>query len=110
MIQWDVWLARFPYDDSDTFDKKRPVIVLNIEPLEVLAIKVTSHSLREEDIYDTPILKWREAGLRSPSVARVSKTVDIPIDKFIHKIGEIDIEDRIIILGKASEFDKQKLT
>lgn len=56
--------------------KDRPVIVINVEPLEVLSIKVTSHNLRAADDFDTPILKWREVNLKQESVARISKTIN----------------------------------
>ena len=52
--QWDVWYAKFPFDDSNE-TKKRPVIILSVQPLQVLSIKVTSHEPRKSDSYDVAL-------------------------------------------------------
>ena len=70
-----IWFANFPYEEDATITKKRPVIILNVEPLEVLSVKVTSKDVRDADKYDTPIQHWSEAGLDKPSIARISKTM-----------------------------------
>lgn len=106
----EVWTAKFPYEENDGRYKVRPVIVLadtsgsDIEVAEMtaeenyLSVKVTSHPEREEDKGDAVIIKWREASLRRPSVARVSKTMNIPRSQFVRKIGETDDSDFINIL------------
>ncbi|MCR4442762.1 MAG: hypothetical protein QHH10_10575 [Peptococcaceae bacterium] len=45
----------------------RPVIVLNVEPLEVLSVKVTKTEPRDNDEYDIPIVYRQEANLRFKS-------------------------------------------
>ena len=35
MEQWEVWKARFPYEEDVTIVKERPVIIINVDPLEV---------------------------------------------------------------------------
>ena len=64
--------------------KKRPVIILNAEPLEVLSVKVTSQQTRTAD-------NWQYAGLLKPSAARISKTMFLDKDKFDVKIGTLHI-------------------
>ena len=94
MREWEVWFAEFPFEEDATVVKKRPVIVLNVETLEVLSIKVTSHDVRNQDQFDTPIVYWKEAGLNRESIARVSKTIRLTNDKFIHRIGDLHIADQ----------------
>lgn len=104
MKQWEMWFADFPFDDDASIEKKRPVIILNVDPIEVLSVKVTSHNIRDNDEYDTPIIKWKEAGLDRPSVARISKTRNLTIDKFSHKFGNLHNDDRKNIMQKFAEF------
>lgn len=101
--QWDIWFANFPFEEI-AVSKDRPVIVLNVEPLEVLSIKVTSHNLRDADEFDTPILKWREANLKQESVARISKTINLTKDKFRRKLGVLHDDDRQPIMQKYIEY------
>ena len=104
---WEVWFADFPFEEDQTIVKKRPVIILNIEPLEVLSVKVTSKQMRVEDKYDTPIVHWQYAGLKKPSVARISKTMFLDKGKFKLKIGTLHDEDKVSILTKYTQFLKE---
>lgn len=101
--QWDLWFADFPFDDINQ-SKDRPVIVLNVDPLEVLSVKITTHDIRDEDQYDTPITKWIEAGLKQESIARISKTMILSPDKFRRKIGTLHSDDAIVIMQKYMDF------
>lgn len=114
--QGEVWLADFPYEESDGRSKKRPVaIVSNVRGNSVkitelddeeqyLATKITSHDVREEDYFDTIIIKWKEANLHKESVARVSKTIILPRSSFVRKLGDMDEVDYKNILIKYVEF------
>lgn len=106
MRVWELWFADFPFEEDATQSKKRPVIILNVEPLEVLSVKVTSKKARDNDKYDTPIVHWKEAGLKSESIARISKTIFLTQDKFEHKIGTLHDDDKVTILTKYTEFLK----
>lgn len=101
--QWDLWFVNFPFDDLNQ-SKDRPVIVLNIAPLEVLSVKVTTHDIRDEDQYDTPITRWEEAGLKQESIARISKTINISPEKFRRKIGILHNDDSQEIIKKYMKF------
>ncbi|WP_330656230.1 type II toxin-antitoxin system PemK/MazF family toxin [Alkaliphilus flagellatus] len=72
---------------------QRPVIVLDIEKMEVLSVRVTTTPPRENDPYDTPILYWEHAKLRMKSTARVSKTMLVNKSQFIHIIGDLHQDD-----------------
>lgn len=69
----EVWFVEFPLEEDNERTINRPVIVLDENVLGVLSVKITKHSPRREDPYDTPILYWKEANLRLSSTARVSK-------------------------------------
>jgi hypothetical protein len=101
--QWDVWFAEFPFEDTSG-SKDRPVIVLNVEPLEVLSVKVTTHAIRNSDEFDIPISRWSESGLKGPSVARVSKTTNLSTDNFRRKLGVLHEDDREPIMRSYINF------
>jgi len=100
---WEVWFASFPFEDSRE-TKDRPVIVLNVEPLEVLSVKVTSHNVRNRDRFDIPIVKWVEAGLRQPSTARISKTIYLDVNSFKRKIGSLHNDDKTQIMNTYMDY------
>ena len=85
----EIWLAKYPLEEDSTKCIRRPVIVLYIDGEDVLSVKVTRHSKRSKDPYDTPIIHWLEAGLNSVSTARVSKTIFVNIAQFSRKIGNV---------------------
>ena len=101
---WEIWFAKFPFEEDPSIEKERPVIILNVEPLEVLSVKVTSHKVRNEDEYDIAIEHWQEAGLRKPSVARISKAMFLDNNKFEYKIGTLHDDDKVSIFTKYKEY------
>lgn len=107
MNQWEVWYARFPYEENPAVTKERPVIILDVDTLECLSVKVTSHDVRDEDEFDTPIKYWREAGLKKPSVARISKIINLSKDKFVNKKGILHEDDRKVIMTRFMEYMSQ---
>ncbi|MCM1025778.1 MAG: type II toxin-antitoxin system PemK/MazF family toxin [Roseburia sp.] len=106
MKQWEVWYAEFPYEEDNSIIKVRPVIILNADndKLECLSVKVTTHDVRENDEYDTPIIHWAEAGLKQPSVARVSKTMILTVDKFKTKKGDLHPDDIQTVMNRFMAF------
>lgn len=108
MNQWEVWYAKFPFEEDASIIKERPVIILNVETLECLSVKVTSQDVRDEDEFDTPIVYWKEAGLKRPSVARISKTMNLTKDKFVNKKGILHTDDRNTIMQRFVDFMNSK--
>lgn len=108
MKEWEIWFAKFPYEEDQKIIKQRPVIILSLEPLEVLSVKVTSQDIRDYDKYDTPIIYWKEAGLDRKSVARVSKTILLTPEKFLWKLGVVQEEDQISITTKYIDYVNSK--
>ena len=89
----EVWFVEFPLEEDNSQTINRPVIVLDENTLGVLSVKITKHSPRKEDPYDTPIIYWQEANLRLASTARVSKVFLLSQDSFIFKIGNLNQDD-----------------
>ena len=102
----EVWLINFPFEEDLTQIKKRPGVVLDVdhEILKVLTIKVTKHKPKDYDKYDTEIFYWKEAKLKFKSTARISKTMLLDKDKFIHKIGDLHPDDLTDIQNKFIKF------
>lgn len=89
----EVWFVEFPLEEDSNQSINRPVVVLDEDRLGVLSVKITKHSVRENDPYDTPILYWQEANLRLASTARVAKVMILNPDNFIFKIGDLHPDD-----------------
>lgn len=100
----EVWFVKFPYEEDSTRFSNRPVVVLDVDTRTVLSVKITKHEVRAEDKYDTPIIYWQQAGLKFASTARISKVMNLPIENFRFKIGELDSHDLDIIADAYIEF------
>lgn len=93
----DVWFAKFPLEEDGSKFLSRPVIILNVERLEVLVVKVTKIPPRSNDKYDIPINYWQYANLRFKSTARVSKTLILNHSQLDFKIGTLHPTDYVNI-------------
>ena len=110
----EVWYAKFPFEENPNITKTRPVIVLgktnngltvaDLKEDSYLSVKVTGHEVRDEDDYDTIIVKWKEANLKKESVARVSKTMNLSKSQFVNKVGLAEDEDFEHILARYIEY------
>lgn len=100
----DVWYAHFPLEEDHSRYTDRPVIIVVAESPEVVIIKVTKTAPRKNDPYDVPIQHFKEAGLRYPSTARVSKVITVDGSQILVKIGSLHPEDLEIIIKKLIEF------
>lgn len=110
----EVWYAKFPFEEKPNITKIRPVIVLgktndgltvaDLQEDSYLSVKVTGHKVRDNDDYDTIIVKWKEANLKKESVARISKTMNLPKSQFVNKIGLAEDEDFGNILDKYIKY------
>jgi mRNA-degrading endonuclease toxin of MazEF toxin-antitoxin module len=89
----EVWFAKFPLEENSTKYLDRPVIVLNVEPIEVLSVKITKSKPRVNDVYDTILVYWQHANLRMQCTARISKTIYLPKSMFRRKIGVLHPSD-----------------
>ena len=100
----EVWFVEFPLEEDNSQTINRPVVVLDENTLGVLSVKITKHSPRKEDPYDTPIIYWQEANLRLASTARVSKVFLLSQDSFIFKIGDLHQDDLDRVEGMYQKY------
>lgn len=89
----EIWFVKFPLEENPNIVLKRPVLVLDTNPQGVLSVKITKHKVRDEDLYDIPIIYWEDANLDIPSTARVSKILLLDEEDFIFRIGSINEDD-----------------
>lgn len=77
--QWDVWHARFNYEGKSGC-KYRPVVVVGASDSGLLVVMVTSstNTLRLE--HDHLLMEWKAAGLEKPSIARIDRIAEIPLN------------------------------
>ncbi|MCM1364264.1 MAG: type II toxin-antitoxin system PemK/MazF family toxin [Faecalibacterium sp.] len=88
--KWEIYLANVKFEDIDE-SKIRPVLILqdgNFVPIECL--KMTSQSPRKGEY---ALRNWKEAGLRKPTVVRISKTLRLHPSEIIKRIGKLDLAD-----------------
>jgi mRNA interferase MazF len=98
----DVLLVPITFSDSSA-QKKRPVLVVyDTSDADVLVVPITSHSLRSFE--DVPIPDWRTAGLRLPSVARMSKLATVAKSSVVRKLGRLTDRDAQIALEALRQF------
>ncbi|KUO65443.1 MAG: hypothetical protein APF84_13235 [Gracilibacter sp. BRH_c7a] len=83
----EIWYAKYPLEENLSQYIERPVIIADINLPNLVVIKVTSHDPRKIDPYDVPIIRYKEAGLKYPSTARISKTVIINENQIDNKKG-----------------------
>ena len=86
----ELWVADIPFT-SGSGSKKRPVLVLWLDGLDVVVAAVTSAVPRSAT--DVPLTDWRLAGLRVPSTARLSRLDCLEQALLIHKLGAISTTD-----------------
>lgn len=105
----EVWFVEFPLEENPDVTINRPVVVLDVDELKVLSVKITKHTPRKEDPYDTPIVYWKEAKLNFESTARISKTYSLNKDAFIFKIGTLDTRDMDKVSDLYIKFVKESM-
>lgn len=104
----EIWYANFPLEEDPSIYIKRPIIIADICLPNILAIKVTKHKPRINDQYDTSIMKYREAGLKLPSTARISKIVIINVSQISSRKGKLHPLDYNLIFNKLNEFSESE--
>jgi mRNA-degrading endonuclease toxin of MazEF toxin-antitoxin module len=103
----DVCYAHFPLEENNSKYIDRPVIIVVAEEPEVTIIKVTKTAPRKNDPYDVPIQHFKDAGLKYPSTARVSKVITVDDSQILSKVGQLHVDDLEKIIQKLIEFSSQ---
>lgn len=105
----EVWFVEFPLRESRRYHQQTRRRIVDVDELKVLSVKITKHTPRKEDPYDTPIVYWKEAKLNFESTARISKTYSLNKDAFIFKIGTLDTRDMDKVSDLYIKFVKESM-
>jgi len=97
----EVILVPFPFSDL-TGVKKRPAMVLaDIEVRnEIICLMLTSVKIKSEK-YEYNIVKWEEAGLLKPTVARIHRLFTLHRNMVNKKLGRLTAEEYNMILKRV---------
>lgn len=95
MNKYDIYLARLSLVKSDgsAFEEISLVLILDPSKLLVLAVKCTSHWVRQCNDYDYLIQKWSEAGLHKETVIMFDYPFNLDRSAIIRKVGRLDPYD-----------------
>lgn len=80
----EFWVADIPFTDQRA-SKKRPVLVLWLDGQDAIVAAVTSASPRSQT--DVVLNEWQKAGLRLPSVVRLSRLDCLEQTLLIARLG-----------------------
>lgn len=96
MNRWEIWEANVPFEEG-IGSKKRPVMILSEKEFFVFSLKMTSHEPRYRKLDgEYEVLKWKEAGLRYPTVIQCSKRLKLEKRMFTGvKYGRLSAADII---------------
>ncbi len=86
----DYWVADIPFTDGSG-SKRRPVLVLWLDALDVVAAVVTTAPPRSNT--DVPLADWQASGLRAASTVRLSRLDCLEQSLLIARIGTISVSD-----------------
>lgn len=108
MRRWDIYWAEVLYEDNPSESKVRPVVIAKDSVVYVLALKVTSQNVRENDDGDYRLIYWKEAGLSAPSVVRIRKISKLAPEAFGECIGRVQAADAYNIQRIMSELKQRR--
>jgi mRNA interferase MazF len=86
----EIWLAKITFTDGSA-SKIRPVLVLWLDAADCVVAAVTSASPRSSS--DVPLVDWLAAGLRVPSVVRLSRLDCLEQALLAKRLGKISSAD-----------------
>lgn len=86
----ELWVADIPFTDGSG-SKRRPVLILWLDAMDVIAAVVTTASPRSKA--DVPLTDWHASGLRAASTVRLSRLDCLERSLLITRIGIISAAD-----------------
>lgn len=86
----DFWVADIPFTDGSG-SKRRPVLVLWLDAVDVVAAVVTSAPPRSNT--DVTLADWQASGLRAASTVRLSRLDCLEQSLLIARIGTLSPAD-----------------
>lgn len=98
----DVVLIPYPFSDLSGV-KQRPALVLASIESQNEAVCLMLTSQYKGGNYEYAIKKWKESGLYSPTVARISRLFTVDHKIIIAKIGRLNDEEFWEIFAKVQD-------
>lgn len=92
MQKYDVVLYDVHFDDTDG-SKHRPIIILDVENDYAVATSCTTHEPRNHFFGEYVLQDYKQAGLKKPTTARLSKIVDVDESMIIRRLGKLSVRD-----------------
>lgn len=90
MKKWEVYWAYVKFEEI-VGGKRRPVLVIDDAPsVTVICLKMTGQAARPGEY---SLIKWKEAGLKEPTVVRISKRLELKSADLRDKIGTLELVD-----------------
>lgn len=86
----EFWVANIPFTNASG-SKKRPVLILWLDGLDVVVAAVTSAKPRSP--VDVTLVDWNASGLRRESTVRLSRLDCLEQFLLIARIGTISVAD-----------------
>lgn len=86
----EFWIADIPFTNRGN-SKKRPVLVLWLDALDVVVAAVTSAEPRSA--FDVELTDWKPSGLRRTSTVRLSRIDCLEQSLLVGRIGAISTAD-----------------
>lgn len=75
--RWEIWEADVPFEEGKG-SKRRPILILSEEDCFIISLKMTSHEPRYKELEgEFEIMKWKEAGLKKPTVIQCSRKLKL---------------------------------
>ena len=91
----DIVLLKFPFSDSKNY-KRRPALLINdLGDGDIVVCRITSQIYNTS--YDVYLDRWKETGLKLPSVIRVHKLATLEKGLVEMTMGKIDKPTRVKI-------------
>jgi mRNA interferase MazF len=90
ILPGEFWVAEIPFTDGSA-SKRRPVLILWRDGLDLVVAAVTSASSRSAT--DVALADWRAAGLRVPSTVRLSRLDCLEQSLLLFRLGRVSRPD-----------------
>jgi mRNA interferase MazF len=87
----DVVLVRLPFHERSGVKVRPAIVMLDSGDDDLVAVPIITRPRSSE--FDLPLLDWREASLRSPSIARIHKLTVLPKRDLHRPIGRLSARD-----------------
>lgn len=97
----DILLLKFPFSSVDDVKRRPALVLLDVGDDDIVVARITTHKSRAA--FDVEIKKWKEAGLRAPSLVRLHKLATLEKQLIDRKLGTLASEDWNIVQKKLKE-------